>query len=108
MELYVIASNGYRRTIEHDISGIVSDSDERTKRKIVMRIPYGAIDSMSLVSHWIVFENINRVCISEICEHFGVKFIYVSATLPTSVTEEQARKIILDRVAKFKAERAGL
>lgn len=36
------------------------------------------------------------------------RYISVIATLPKDTTDEQAKKIMLDRIAKFKAERAGV
>lgn len=36
------------------------------------------------------------------------RYISVIATLPKDTTDEQAKKIMFDRIAKFKAEKAGI
>jgi len=57
---------------------------------------------------YLTLEDYNSVGFYKEYDFVSDKLIKVVATLPANTTEEQAKKIMLDRVAKFKAERAGL
>lgn len=41
-------------------------------------------------------------------KYYGSKYIICRAVLPADTTNEQAKKIMLDRIAEFKAKKAGI
>lgn len=57
-------------------------------------------DEMGLVS-----KNVNEISVKR---YGGSNKIEITATLAKGTSEEKAKKIMLDRIAKFKAERAGI
>lgn len=84
----------------YDTEDMVVDTTEEAKRRFKMEIRCG---KEWFYESYLTFDEEN-----EIFSNKSKKQITVVATLPTNTTEEQAKKIMLDRVAKFKAERAGL
>lgn len=86
------------------------DTTEEVKKRFEMRVRAHTGKIKWFVESYLTFENIDKICYSkkDCFDCMEDKCIDVVATLPSDTTEEQARKIMLDRVAKFKAERAGL
>lgn len=95
---------------EYDTDDLKVDTDEEVKKRFEMCIRERTGEIKWFIESYLTFENIDKVhYVKKDCFDCGEgRRIEAVATLPTDTTEEQAKKIILDRVAKFKAERAGL
>lgn len=95
---------------EYDTEDIVVDTDEEVKKRFEMTVCQNTGEIRWYEESYLTFDDENRIYFSKTdCFKCGSdKHISIVATLPTDTTEEQAKKIMLDRVAKFKAERAGL
>ncbi len=99
------ARNGeYCEIEEYDTDDTVVDTTEEVKKRFYMSMS-DEDKAIWLEELCLTFEDENRVWLTKGCCENIVRCI---ATLPKDATEEQAKKIMLDRVAKFKAERAGL
>lgn len=95
---------------EYDTEDMVVDTTEEVKKRFRMIVCQNTGEIRWYEESYLTFDDENRIYFSKIdCFKCGSdKHISIVATLPTDTTEEQAKKIMLDRVAKFKAERAGL
>ena len=95
---------------EYDTEDIKVDTKEEVKRKFEMSIHEKTGDIACFSEICLIIGDENKVTRTNGAKCFGgiEWYIDVTATFPTDTTEEQAKKIMLDRVAKFKAERAGL
>lgn len=93
---------------EYDTDDMTVDTAEEVKKKFEMSVD-GKTGEITWFSElYLTFEDYNSVGFYKEYDFISDKHIEVVATLPTSTTEEQAKKIMIDRVEKFKAERAGL
>lgn len=93
---------------EYDTDDMTVDTAEEVKKKFEMSVD-GKTGEITWFSElYLTFEDYNSVGFYKEYDFISDKHIKVVATLPTSTTEEQAKKIMIDRVEKFKAERAGL
>lgn len=81
------------------------DTNEEVKRRFELTVYRETMETVWAIESHLTFENINKIQ-NSVYKADGC--IDIIATLPKFTTEEQAKKIMLDRVAKFKAERAGL
>lgn len=90
---------------EYDTEDMVVDTNEGVKKKFYMSTSYDEDRAIWLSESYLTFDEENRVWLTKGCCENIIRCI---ATLPSDTTEEQAKKIMLDRIAKFKAERAGL
>lgn len=95
---------------EYDTEDMVVDTDEEVKKKFEMSIHEKTGDIVCFSEICLIIGGENKVSRTNGAKCFGgiEWYIVVTATLPKDTTEEQAKKIMLDRVVKFKAERAGL
>lgn len=92
-------SNSLYRIEEYD-----TDDDQMEMQNEVKRI-FGMRDSGDFVRGYLVSVDINQCSVKQ---HGGFKYIEIIATLPKDISDEKAKKIMYDRIAKFKAERAGV
>ena len=98
----------YCEVEEYDTDDMTVDTAEEVKKKFEMSVD-GKTGEITWFSElYLTLEDYNSVGFYKEYDFVSDKHIKVVAALPTSTTEEQAKKIMLDRVAKFKAERAGL
>ena len=103
-----VRCNEYCEVEEYDTDDMAVDTVEEVKKKFEMSVD-GKTGEITWFSElYLTFEDYNSVGFYKEYDFISDKHIKVVATLPTSTTEERAKKIMLDRVAKFKAERAGL
>lgn len=93
---------------EYDTEDMVADTTDDPKKKFEMSVDSKTGEITWFSELYLTFESCDRVYFYKKYDFESDKSIKVVATLPTDTTEEQAKKIMLDRVAKFKAERAGL
>lgn len=93
---------------EYDTDDMVVDTGEEVKKRFEMSVNCKTGEISWFAETYLTFNDDNRVYFSKEYDFFSDKYIEAVATLPTDTTEEQAKKIMLDRVAKFKAEKAGL
>lgn len=95
---------------EYDTDDMVVHITEEVKKRFRMIVCCNTGDIRWYEESYLTFDDENKIYFSETdCFKCGSdKHISIVATLPANTTEEQAKKIMLDRVAKFKAERAGL
>lgn len=95
---------------EYDTDDMVVDTGEEVKKRFEMSVSSITGDIEYFIESYLTFDDENKVCYNKrdclYCEEY--RSVHAIATFPTDTTEEQAKKIMLDRVAKFKAERAGL
>lgn len=90
---------------EYDTEDMVVETNEEVKKKFYMSMKCDEDKVMWFEESYLTFEDENRAWLTKGCCENIVRCI---ATLPSNTTEEQAKKIMFDRVPKFKAERAGL
>lgn len=90
---------------EYDTEDMVVETNEEVKRRFELTVYQETMESVWPMESRLTFENINKIQ-NSVYKAEGC--IDIISTLPKDTTEEQAKKIMLDRVAKFKAERAGL
>lgn len=95
---------------EYDTDDMAVHITEEVKKRFRMIVCCNTGDIRWYEESYLTFDDENKIYFSETdCFKCGSdKHITVVATLPSGTTEEQAKKIMFDRVAKFKAERAGL
>lgn len=103
-----VSCGEYCEIEEYDTDDMTVDTAEEVKKKFEMSVD-GKTGEITWFSElYLTLEDCNSVGFYKEYDFVSDKHIKVVAALPTSTTEEQAKKIMLDRVAKFKAERAGL
>lgn len=95
-----VRNGEYCEIEEYNTDDLKVNTDEEVKKKFVMETRCG---TEWFYESYLTFNDENKIHSSK-----GGKIISAVATFPTDTTEEQAKKIMLDRVAKFKAERVGL
>lgn len=100
----------YCEVEEYDTEDMVVYITEEVKKRFEMSVCQNTGEIRWYEESYLTFDDENKIYSSKTgCFKCGSdKHITVVATLPSDTTEEQAKKIMLDRVAKFKAERAGL
>lgn len=105
-----VRNGEYCQVEEYDTDDMVVDTTEEAKKRFEMSVCQNTGEIRWYEELYLTFNDENRIYFSKAdcfkCE--SDKHISIVATLPTNTTEEQAKKIMLDRVAKFKAERSGL
>ena len=91
---------------EYDTEDVKVESDKELKSRFKMIVGYknGNI-YMFDGGGYLVLNDINKI---EVKRYMGEDRIYSTATLPRGTKPEKAKKIMLDRIAKFKAERTGI
>lgn len=90
---------------EYDTEDIQIRSIKKPNYVYKMCLSYKSSEIEWILGPGYSFKKINKISVF-INDH--CKFINITATFPNGITEEKAKKIMLDRVAKFKAERAGI
>lgn len=105
-----VSCGEYCEIEEYDTEDIKVDTTEEVKKKFEMSIREKTGEIIYFYEACLIIGDENKIKRTNGAKCFGGRewYIDVTATLPTNTTEEQAKKIMLDRVAKFKAERAGL
>lgn len=103
-----VRNGDYCEIEEYDTDDMVVETTEEVKRKFEMSVDARTGEVTWFSGLYLTFDNDNRVYFYKKYDFVSDKRIEAVATLPSDTTEEQAKKIMLDRVAKFKAERAGL
>lgn len=95
---------------EYDTDDMEVETTEEVKKRFEMCVRERTGEIKWFIESYLTFENIDEAYyIKRDCFDCGKdRCIEVVATLPKDTTEEQAKKIMLDRVAKFKAEKAGI
>lgn len=86
---------------EYDTDDIVIDSDIEVKKTYMFSYHYGLRIERPIFTSL----DINKLELNDIN---GENVINGIATFSKSITDEKARKIIQDRVAKFKVEKEGI
>lgn len=100
------ARNGeYCEIEEYDTDDMVVETNEEVKRRFELTVYRETMETVWSIESHLTFENINKIQ-NSVYKAEGC--IDIIATLSKDTTEEQAKKIMLDRIAKFKTERAGL
>lgn len=95
----------YCKIEEYDTDDMIVETTEEVKRRFELTVYRETMGAVWPIESRLTFENINKIQ-NSVYKTDGC--IDIIATLPKDTTEEQAKKIMLDRVAKFKAEKAGL
>lgn len=90
---------------EYDTDDIQIFNTEKPNSVYKMCISYKTSEIKWILGPGYSFKKINKIYVF-LNSHR--KFINITATFPNGTTEEKAKKIMIDRVAKFKAEREGL
>lgn len=90
---------------EYDTDGIKVITQEEIKTRFRMRVEYKDGEERWFNEMGIVSENLNDISVKR---YGGSDKIEITATLPRGTTEDKARKIMLDRIAEFKAQRANI
>lgn len=105
-----VRNGEYCEIEEYDTDDMVADINEEVKKKFKMVVNYKTGEVMWISELYLTLDDVNDILITKpnVCFALKDKYIEVVATLSKDTTEEQAKKIMLDRIAKFKAERAGL
>lgn len=100
----------YCKIEEYDTEDMVAYIAEEVKKRFEMSVCQNTGEIRWYEESYLTFDDENKIYSSKTdCFKCGSdKCISIVATLPANTTEEQAKKIMLDRVTKFKAERAGL
>lgn len=95
---------------EYDTDDMVVETTEEVKRRFELTARQNTGEIRWYEESYLTFDDEYKIYSSKTdCFKCGSdKHISIVATLPANTTEEQAKKIMLERVAKFKAERAGL
>lgn len=95
---------------EYNTDDMMVETAEEVKKKFEMSVYEKTGDIIYFSEICLIIGDENKVKRTNGARCFGgiEWYIDVTATFPKDTTEEQAKKIMLDRVAKFKAERAGL
>lgn len=103
-----ICCDEYCKIEEYDTDDMVVDTAEEVKKKFEMRICEESGEIIYFSQTCLIIGDENEVRRNNVAGYFGGRYIDVTATLPKDTAEEHAKKIMLDRVAEFKAERAGM
>lgn len=90
---------------EYDTEGVKVISQDEIKKRFEMCVEYKSGEERWFDEEGLVTENVNNISVKR---YAGSDKIEINATLPRETTEDKARKIMFDRIAKFKAERAGI
>lgn len=100
----------YCKIEEYDTEDMVVYATEEVKKRFRMIVCCNTGDIRWYEESHLTFDDENKIYFSKTdCFKCGSdKHISIVATLPANTTEEQAKKIMLDRVAKFKADGSGL
>lgn len=95
---------------EYDTDDMIVETTGEVKKRFEMTVCQNTGEIRWYEESYLTFDDENRIYFSKTdCFKYGSdKHISIIATLPTDTTEEQAKKIMLDRMAKFKAERANV
>lgn len=89
---------------EYDTDAIQCDSNKKVMECYVADFDYCTLNEVYITSSFISFER-NEI---KMLNHNGKRYIRITATFAKGTPMEKARKIMKDRVAKWKAEREGL
>lgn len=100
-----VRNGDYCEMEEYDTEDMVVETNEEVKRRFELTVYRETMETVWPIESHLTFENINKIQNSAYKTNGCIDII---ATLQKDTAEEQAKKIMLDRVAKFKAERAGL
>lgn len=89
---------------------MVVDTKETVKKKFSLCVEVDTGDIRWFVEECLTFENCNDLQYrSMFLQGRGyVTHIVAIATLPKDISQDKAKKILLDRIAKFKAEQQGI
>lgn len=105
-----VSCGEYCEVEEYDTDDMTVDTAEEVKKKFEMSVCEETGDIIYFSEICLIIGDENKVKRTNGARCFGgIEWcIDVTATFPKDTTKEQVKKIMLDRVAKFKAERAGL
>lgn len=93
------------RIERYDTEDIKVDAKSQVKSVFWMGVDYVDSRIVYFDSGHLTFEDINEI---KVKRYPGEKRIEITATLPKDTPDDKAKKIMLDRIAKFKAERQGI
>lgn len=90
---------------EYDTDDIKGESPNELKTQFKMTLNYIDNGEMYFDGGHLTLNDINTIKVKRFQNHNRIEII---ATFPKGTESEKAKKIMLDRIAKFKAERAGI
>lgn len=89
----------------YDTEDIKVITQGEIKTRFCMCVEYRSGEMRWFNEMGLVSENVNDISVKR---YGGSDKIEITATLPKGTTWDKAKKIMFDRIAKFKAERAGI
>lgn len=94
--------NNYSEIEEYDTDEIKVNTNNAIKTRFDMVIDKNTGFQIYFQSGFLVTKDVNEISVT------ADGSIEIIATLPRETTDEEAKKIMLDRIAEFKAERANI
>lgn len=91
---------------EYDTEDIKVKTQNEIKARFRMIVEYKSGEERNFYEKVLVSEDINNISVVRYGDRLNR--IDIIATLSRDTKEDKARKIMYDRIAKFKAERAGI
>lgn len=91
---------------EYDTEDIKIDTKNEIKTRFRMIVGYKDTEIEMFECPHPVTADVNEISVERYGD--GADRIEIIATLPRGMTEDRAKKIMFDRIAKFKSERAGI
>lgn len=90
-----------------DTDDLVVDTKEEVRKKFSLCVETITGDIRWFTEECLTFENCSDIRYRDLFIHKRgyVTHIEATATLPKCISQDKAKKILLDRIAKFKAER---
>ena len=98
-------SDMYCNIEEYDTEDIKVITQDEVKTRFCMCVEYKSGETRCFNEMGLVSENVNEISVKR---YDGSDKIEITATLPKGTTEDKAKKIMFDRIARFKAERASI
>lgn len=93
---------------KYDTEDIKIDAKCEVKMRFHMTVNYRNTKEAFFECGYPVTEDVNEISVEKCEKCGGDSEIKITATLPKEITEEKAKKIMFDRIAEFKAQRAGI
>lgn len=91
---------------EYDTEEVKVDSAEELLERFLMKVGYKTGELYHYDSHVTVLGENNKITVEH--DYYPENIITITATFPKGTTDDKAKKIMFDRIAKFKAERANI
>ncbi len=94
--------NNYSEIEEYDTDEIKVNTNNAIKTRFYMAVDKNTGFQIYFQSGFLVTKDVNEISVT------ADGSIEIIATLPRETTDEEAKKIMLDRIAEFKAKRANI